>query len=65
MVVPGWDKHQRIQNNDQKHLGTSGNWQLAWSDEDLSQSALTEAHGDCAGGEISPWEAQIGKWRSF
>ena len=36
-----------------------------WNDEDLSQSALTEAHGDCAGGENGTWEAQVGKRRQF
>ena len=38
-------------------------WKLAWNNEDLDQSMLTEAHGDCAGGQSSPWEPWIGKWR--
>jgi len=29
-------------------------WQPAWNDEDLGQSALTEAHGDCTRGLCSP-----------
>jgi len=36
-------------------------WQLVWNNEDLSQSTLTEAHGDCAGDQNGPWEPQIGK----
>ena len=36
-------------------------WQLAWNNEDLGQSALTEAHGDNTGGQNSPWEPQIEK----
>jgi hypothetical protein len=36
-------------------------WLPAWNKEDLGQSALTEAHGDCAGGQSSPWEPRIGK----
>jgi len=38
-------------------------WQPVWNDEDLGQSALTEAHGDYTGGQSSPWEPRIEKIR--
>jgi len=42
-------------------------WYLAANgkDKDLSQSALTEAHGDCTGGQTGTWESWIGKRRPF
>lgn len=54
MVVLGRDKLQGIERSDQKHLKNSGSWQLTWNDEGLGQSTLTKAHGDYAGGKISP-----------
>lgn len=43
----------------------SGTLQPARNNEDLSQIALTEAHGDRAGGKTSTWEAQIRKQMPF
>lgn len=42
-----------------------GSLQPARNDEDLDQSALTEAHGDRAGGKNGTWDSRIRKQRAF
>ena len=42
-----------------------GSLQPTRNDEDLGQSTLTEAHGEYAGGQSSPWESRNGKRKNF
>ena len=65
MTVSGWDKSLKNYKTAIKNTLKQWQWHPAWNDEDLGQSALTEAHGDYVGDRISPWEPQIGKRRWF
>lgn len=63
MSVSGWSKSLRKSKTMIKNTLNQWQWQPAWNDEDLGQSVLIEAHGDCAGSKIIPWELRIGKRR--